>query len=1058
MKIRLLRRYLARHRFLLYVESVLIWLLFVVAIFYAISFFVIPSVAEAKLKKLCGGSVNIQSGRFGGFGKIHLAGVVIAEDDQAILNAPILLADQVEIQFDRWKLLRARFAVHSIGLSDFLLTADYDPGTKRWNLGGLSFQRSTLPAGKPPLLQIQRGAVRVRQTGTDGTDVLATVSIKGQIGVPAGKGQYGFILETDGRFGFGPSKLEGLFRTDKKETQLSATGQIAMPEAGILQNKWDMRDIKLEAAVSEESVVIKEFSFLMGPGNAQMDAVIGRTGNRPLAMNIGLHGLTLSDRFDPGTISYGWLLESPDSGFARFLERFHPAGAGELDLSIKGNLDDLSQTRLDGLILCKDISIRDANFPYRIEHMQGDIEFAGRTIRLKEIQARHGEVHLVLDGTVTNAGPQTAIEFRVTSQDMLFDKDLYQSLSKKVKRAWYDFTPEGLAATDYHYWRTPDGDEGKKLELELKSLSATYKHFPYPLKNLTGKVILQPQQLCIQDVLSTYEDGGQIKVAGEVLQQQAAESVFDIRILGKDISVDQQLIRALPQRYGTFFKRLETDGTAATADFEVTVFPDKADERFLDYSAEIEVQADTLRHEDFPLPMTDVELAATVTKDAVQLDSFQAQTKSGPVLVGQSQLWSQGSEPNQPGFCLALDLKGFDLNEAFWDAVDSDALRKLGNLNLRGRVDARGQLAVNVPKPEQGANDLVIDCNDNPLTWDNSVVGQTSGRLHIRDDGVIFSNVEVADISPESLPKEHLSEKTGRLLSQIDPKGKVGIHLKEGFLKTGPLGPKQIDVHAKITANNLSLGEPNIISGLDGNVQGHLVFDFDSDNWQTTTRYNINQFIFQDRIVRNLSGKLVFDPNSMQLESNKFTATLYDGDIRGTLRVNLPPDKAPGYQLGLDYEGVDIQKLLAAAKKNPQQSGQGSASGRLALEGEVADFSTWRGIFRTKAVNLKMGRQSLLGKILTAVQLKQPENFVFSQIDVDAAVVGPKLIFDQIRMDGNPLIFQGTGRVNIQNRQVELDLASWDRKSEETILETLARGIGSALWKVEVRGTLESPK
>ncbi|MHC5185546.1 MAG: hypothetical protein ACYSPI_14990, partial [Planctomycetota bacterium] len=61
-------------------------------------------------------------------------------------------------------------------------------------------------------------------------------------------------------------------------------------------------------------------------------------------------------------------------------------------------------------------------------------------------------------------------------------------------------------------------------------------------------------------------------------------------------------------------------------------------------------------------------------------------------------------------------------------------------------------------------------------------------------------------------------------------------------------------------------------------------------------------------------------------------------------------------------------------------------------------------------------------------------------------------------MDGNPLIFQGTGRVNIQNRQVELDLASWDRKSEETILDTLARGIGSALWKVEVRGTLESPK
>jgi len=51
----------------LYVESVLIWLFFVAAIFYAISFFVIPSVAEAKLQKLCGGAADIQSGRFKGF-------------------------------------------------------------------------------------------------------------------------------------------------------------------------------------------------------------------------------------------------------------------------------------------------------------------------------------------------------------------------------------------------------------------------------------------------------------------------------------------------------------------------------------------------------------------------------------------------------------------------------------------------------------------------------------------------------------------------------------------------------------------------------------------------------------------------------------------------------------------------------------------------------------------------------------------------------------------------------------------------------------------------------
>ena len=216
-----------------------------------------------------------------------------------------------------------------------------------------------------------------------------------------------------------------------------------------------------------------------------------------------------------------------------------------------------------------------------------------------------------------------------------------------------------------------------------------------------------------------------------------------------------------------------------------------------------------------------------------------------------------------------------------------------------------------------------------------------------------------------------------------------------------------------------------------------------------------------DRLVTDLSGELVFDPISMQLESKRFSADLYGGDVEGTLKINLPPDEAPRYQFDLMYSDVNAQKLLAAEGETPpQQSAQGSASGRLALEGDIDDLSTSRGTFQTKAVDLEMGRQSLLGKILTAVQLKQPENFIFSEIDVDAAVLGPQLIFDYIRMDGNPLIFYGTGKVNILNRRVELDLGSWNRKriNEETIFDTLARGISSALWKVEVRGTLESPE
>ena len=133
-KIKRFRRFFARHRVLLYVESSLVWLALVAAIFYAISFFVIPSAAEATLQKLCGGAVNIQSGRFAGLGGIRLNGVIIAEDSRAILDAPILQADQIDLRFDLRQLLKGNFAPSSVRLTDFLLPADYDPGLKKWNM------------------------------------------------------------------------------------------------------------------------------------------------------------------------------------------------------------------------------------------------------------------------------------------------------------------------------------------------------------------------------------------------------------------------------------------------------------------------------------------------------------------------------------------------------------------------------------------------------------------------------------------------------------------------------------------------------------------------------------------------------------------------------------------------------------------------------------------------------------------------------------------------------------------------------------------------------------
>jgi hypothetical protein len=135
-------------------------------------------------------------------------------------------------------------------------------------------------------------------------------------------------------------------------------------------------------------------------------------------------------------------------------------------------------------------------------------------------------------------------------------------------------------------------------------------------------------------------------------------------------------------------------------------------------------------------------------------------------------------------------------------------------------------------------------------------------------------------------------------------------------------------------------------------------------------------------------------------------------------------------------------------------------SGVLSLQGDLRAPEQSRGDVTVNVVNMQLGRQSTLGKILTAVQFKQPDEYIFSEFTAQADIQGPRLLIEDIRMVGKPLVFRGTGTLDLAAKQIALDWVAYDRLmgSDDTILDMLARGIGSAIWKVEVRGDLNNPQ
>ncbi len=1051
-------------RFFLFIKRHLLWLILGLVVLWAGGLFFVAPIARARISEFCGGEVYIQSGRLKGFGGVRLKGVVIAPDRNALAaDIPILKSNEVEIRFDPWKLLRGKFEVSSILLKDFLVNADYDVQADQWNFQRLSFRGSSDADMKVPLVDVRGGALRVRRK-KDGQspEIITQVSLNGQTTVQSDIHEYHFSFATDGRFGFGGSTLQGRLKMGGpgQKNLFFAEGKIQMPQTTVFDNAWNLNDVQLQFEFDEREIVLNRCRFSMGQGQADLRGTISEDmrGHRELNVDLNIERLRLSDHYEKNAVVYSEpVLERLDPGFKKFLTQYHPTGIGDIKLLIKGNLDDLSTTELNGVIFCRDVSVYDNKFPYLLEHLQGPIEFSGRNLKLDQLAARHGEVELLIDGSIKNIGSKAEIDLRTTSSNMQFDPDLYKALNEKLKRVWYSFSPQGTTGIDYHFQRHSDGTKAMSLKLDLIDAGLIYERFPYPLEHLTGMVIMETDRVELKELVAHYDDMRKVTLNGQVLEIGSEKPRYRIFVNAKQIPVDELLVYAMPRSQRAFFERLTL---SAVADVDVEVFPNVVGKRPVDYIAKVLLDGDYLLYKGFPLAMEQVHLKADITQDDVLLREFEAHTGGGHVRMS-GKLSPNVIDPLRPGVCLDINLAQFDLNEAFWNAAGQDAKDILGKLQVRGRTDIQGKLALNITTELCPSTDLVIRCFQNPFVWDADKIGIADGTLHVKADTVLFDGFSLNGILLESLPEELLKGGLQTIYRGIEPRGVIDLDLDKGAARMGPGGLERMDVTGSITCKDVAGGHTGVVTDIDGVIQGTLKVDRDKNIWQTTADYKLDRFKYRDWLISDLDGKLVYDPNTTLLHSREFAGYLYGGKIAGSLEIELSNEKQTPYRLGLSIDAVEVGRLLAGERTDePDHVTQGLAYGALNVEGILQSTHEANGNISSHVINMKLGQQSVLGKILTAMQFKRADDFVFSEVDFKALIRGSKLIFDDVRMAGKPLVFRGTGELDWERKQIQMDLVAFDRLmgKEDTILDLLTRGIGSAIWKVQIRGDLNSPQ
>jgi hypothetical protein len=471
--------------------------------------------------------------------------------------------------------LRPRLKV--IDVDDFVFSAQYDLDSGWWNLSALKIKPPKDTSGKMPRIHLKAGTLQYSKISNGQIKVAVSVPINARFGFDdQTQDGYSFDITTATMAsGYGKSRLKGFW----KPGIVTVAGGISSVDVPELEMAWIIDVLAAELKYDQENT----FSLKIRIDDLQ-------SKRSPALDKFALVGPAFLKR------------SSPFAALQRFFNRYQPYGRIDIDLEASGNLDRLSETTLAGKVYCKDVAFCYYKFPYTVEHLVGQIDFTKNGVVLNNLSGKHNDVELFFNGWSRDFGPDWKYQVQITSDNLALDNDLYNALSATQKESWSAFSPTGFAAVDYRLSRRSQTDKEKKLTVELRDAEAIYRHFPYPLKNLTGRLFFDRGNIIFSDVVSMVNEC-EITLNGEVVTTSDNSSIYDVSIKANNVPLDSTLEAALPERQRNLYKRIHPTGLA---DGWIKVSSQGSEPA--NYTADLSFKKASLKSDQFSSPVSDISL------------------------------------------------------------------------------------------------------------------------------------------------------------------------------------------------------------------------------------------------------------------------------------------------------------------------------------------------------------------------------------------------------------------------------------------------------------------
>ena len=961
-------------------------------------------IAIDQIAELTNTKITTDSVKFDLNGSVLIKNLVIHPGSESSDEHAILKAKTVYASFGIPGLVLLRPRITKISVTDFVFNARHDLETDQWNVSALKIMPPKAGSGKIPLVSLKRGNLKYTRVSKVQSKVVVAVPVDAE---------------------FSQSQKE----TDAYEFTV-ATGQLARFAKSTLQGTWKPGRFAISGGISSAQGPELEKKWSINVLAAQWDYDTENNYSLKLAVN----NLISEQEFsvESSTLHQISFLKKLNffAAIQRLLVKYRPAGQVNIILEACGNLKRLNESKIVGNLDCRDVSVCNTGFPYLIKNLAGSIDFTEKSVILNNLIGRHDDVSITIEGWVRNFGKNLQYQTKIKSSNMVLDNDLYIALNEKHKKLWQDFQPDGIVSFEYNRSKFSPVQNKRSLKVELLNVNAAYRHFYYPLRNMTGTLLFDGDDLTLSNVVSVTK-GHKIILNGRIAGTRKEKPDYEIAIQATNVQLDSTFIEALPQKEKDFCARLSNAGTVTFENINCRVY---SSEKSKEPDYQLSLTTNPLQINDKLLgflPKTIQNLSSSLhPKGKVICSSVLNKTADSQMLNYRIIINCLGIEVNPDYFSYPLK----DISGSITITKDSLTLRNICATSAKN-------VQITTEKPE-----IKID-------------GQVTfgGTFYKSEFQISAHDIFMDERLSIALPK-HL----GDYYNRFSPSGRLDFNNVKISLSREDVNDKLVEIDGDFGFRDCSFS--TFTTATDAELKLKVKAHYKTGNRLSEFKADIENSSLKigGKLLKPLNATLYYDKNKKTWYITDLLADSYEGKLTASLQVKEAADKSFEYLLQAALDDIDLKQFLEDSEHNSEnERTTGKAGGSLTVRGQIGDKSIRFGRCRLEITDMKVGKLSPLAKLFHVLKLEKPTDFAFNRIIVDSYIKSDRLLIDKIDLSGRSVAFNGSGWMNLTNKNIDLTLTARSQRhahDKPDILQSLTEDLGRGVVRMEVAGSLYDPK